>query len=79
MRKKVNYEHLREICKSGTPSLSAQDALNELCNYFLGEHWYAEPADIIRPNDVNYVIVKTIEEKYRGCKIERRNLHEKYI
>ena len=80
MRKKIDYKHLIEdvcgfTCENGEhrkvmPSLKAQEALNELCDYFLGEDWY-EPTGQVHPEIVNFAIVAEIEKRYRGAKIKR--------
>lgn len=79
MRKKIDYKHLIEdvcgftevgVSERLLPSLTAQDALNELCDYFLGEDWY-EPTGQTHPEVVNYSIVEAIESKYKGCKIRK--------
>ena len=79
MRKKIDYKHLIEdVCglteedraAGYRPTLTAQDALNELCHYFLGDYWY-EPTGEVHPMIVNFAIVETIESKYKGCKIKR--------
>lgn len=78
MRKTVNYKHLIEDVahfqeQEGSgylPTMDAQDALNELCSYFLGDNWY-EPTGQMHPKVVNYSIVMEIERQYKGCKIEK--------
>jgi hypothetical protein len=80
MRKKIDYKHLIEdvcgfTCENDNyskplPSLKAQEALNELCDYFLGEDWY-EPTGQVHPEIVNFAIVEEIEKRYRGAKIKR--------
>lgn len=80
MRKKIDYKHLLEdVCgfteedRAGgyIPTMTAQQALSELCHYFLGDDWY-EPTGEMRPNVVNFSIVETIESKYKGCKIRKK-------
>ena len=44
--------------------MSGQDALNELCNYFLGEDFYV--VDPLGPEQVNAIIVYTIKANYPG-------------
>jgi hypothetical protein len=80
MRKKIDYKHLIEdVCgfvydvensPIPQPSMTAQQALNELCDYFLGEDWY-EPTGQVHPEIVNYAMVEEIESRYKGCKIKR--------
>lgn len=82
MRKKLDYKHLIEdVCgfmhdsnddtfNRPKPSMTAQQALNELCNYFLGEDWY-EPTGQTHPEVVNFSIVEHIERNYKGAKIHR--------
>lgn len=82
MRKKIDYKHLIEdVCGftqssddtaffTPIPSMTAQQALNELCDYFLGENWY-EPTGQMNPEVVNCAIVVEIESRYKGCKIKR--------
>lgn len=80
MRKKLDYKHLIEdVCgftaendnyAKPLPSLKAQEALNELCDYFLGDDWY-EPTGQTHPEIVNFAIVEEIERRYRGAKIKR--------
>lgn len=82
MRKKIDYKHLiEEVCdftcendnyNKPLPSLKAQEALNELCNYFLGEDWY-EPTGQVHPEIVNFAIVEEIEKRYRGVKIKKKH------
>lgn len=83
MRKKIDYKHLiEEVCsfkyengKYGIlplPSLKAQEALNELCDYFLGEEWY-EPTGQVHPEIVNFAIVEEIEKRYKGAKIKKKH------
>lgn len=81
MRKELDYKHLIEDVCGFTlkddnsdrclPSLTAQKALNELYDYFLGEDWY-EPTGQTHPEVVNFAIVEAIESRYKGCKIRRR-------
>lgn len=83
MRKKIDYKHLiEEVCgftfnesdvthSIPIPSLTAQQALNELCHYFLGEDWY-EPTGQTHPEVVNFAIVQEIESRYRGVKVKRK-------
>lgn len=80
MRKKIDYKHLIEnVCRFECtddnygqvfPTITAQQALNELCHYFLGDDWY-EPTGQIMPERVNFSIVESIERQYSGCKIKR--------
>ena len=76
MRKKIDYKHLIEDVahfhrETGySPTLTAQEALNELCHYFLGDDWY-EPTGQMHPEVVNYSIVESIESQYKGCKIKK--------
>ena len=82
MRKKIDYKHLiEEVCgfeyengKYSEPllALKAQEALNELCDYFLGEEWY-EPTGQVHPEIVNFAIVEEIEKRYRGAKIKKKH------
>ena len=48
--------------------MQAQDAVNELCNYFLGEDWY-DDSGALNVEQVNTNIVAAIEQKYNGIKI----------
>lgn len=82
MRKKIDYKHLIEdVCgfvydvDIPQPSMTAQQALNELCDYFLGEDWY-EPTGQVHPEIVNFAIVEEIEKRYRGAKIKRNRRAE---
>jgi hypothetical protein len=80
LRKKLDYIHLIEdvcgfTCENDNyskplPSMTAQEALNELCDYFLGDDWY-EPTGQTHPEIVNFAIVEEIERRYRGAKIKR--------
>lgn len=82
MRKKIDYKHLIEdVCgfkcenddyNKPSPSLTAQEALSELCDYFLGADWY-EPLGQVHPEIVNFAIVEEIEKRYRGAKIKKRH------
>lgn len=77
MRKKIDYKHLiDDVCHyqedtGYLPTLTAQEALNELCHYFLGDDWY-EPTGQMHPEVVNYRIVVEIERQYKGVKIKKR-------
>ena len=63
--------HFQEQEGSGyLPTMDAQEALNELCSYFLGDNWY-EPTGQMHPKVVNYSIVMEIERQYKGCKIKK--------
>lgn len=44
--------------------ISGQDALNELCDYFLGEDFYV--VDPLGVEQVNAIIVDTIKANYTG-------------
>lgn len=74
MRKKETFEEtqkrLAKLCPDcdGPIWMDAQTALNELCNYFLGEDWYC--VDFIHPSQVNVVIVYEIERNYKGKNIK---------
>jgi hypothetical protein len=82
-RKKIDYKHLIEdVCgfthneddityNRPIPSMTAQQALSELCHYFLGDDWY-EPTGQTHPEIVNYAIVEEIESRYKGCKIKKK-------
>ena len=82
MRKKIDYKHLiEEVCgfrcendnyNKPLPSLTAQEALNELRDYFLGEDWY-EPTGQVHPEIVNFAIVEEIEKRYRGAKVKKKH------
>ena len=50
--------------------MQAQDAVNELCNYFLGEDWY-DDSGALNVEQVNTNIVAAIEQKYNGIKTGR--------
>lgn len=52
----------RELTK--LTSLQAQEALNILIDYFLGEDWYV--ADPLGPTQVNAIAVDEILSKYSG-------------
>lgn len=83
MRKKIDYKHLIEdVCgfkfnendvTHSRPllSMTAQQALNELCYYFLGDNWY-ESTGQTQPKVVNFSIVEEIESRYRGVNIKKR-------
>ena len=72
LRKETDKEirdRIRKLCKTddlcnySEDTMSGQTALNELCDYFLGEDWYiAEPLSNMQ---VNPIIVYEIERKYR--------------
>lgn len=44
--------------------MTAQDALNELIDYFLREDWYV--VDPLGPSQVNAIAVDEIKRKFRG-------------
>lgn len=46
----------------GLKPIQAQDALNELCEYLLGEDYYV--VDPLGPTQVNAIIVDDIKAKY---------------
>ena len=77
MRKKIDHKHLIEDVahfsrETGlSPTLTAQEALNELCHYFLGDDWF-EPTGQTHPEVVNFSIVEEIETRYKGVKIKKR-------
>lgn len=49
-----------------TLTMTAQDAVNELCHFFLGKGWYV--VDPMSSQQVNPIIVIEIEEMYYYCK-----------
>ena len=53
------------------PPMDAQVALNELCNYFLGDEWYA--ISPISQEQINTEIVYEIECKLKKYKAENMN------
>ena len=59
-----------ELGLSNGHTMTAQEALNELCDYFLGDDWY-EPTGQTHPEIVNFSIVEHIERNYKGAKIHR--------
>lgn len=74
-RKRESSEQIRErllsLCKEEgrdtcPPSLDANVALNELVDHLLGKDWYV--VDPIHAEQVNFEIVKAIEEKYKRVK-----------
>ena len=54
--------------KLHTP-LTAQNAVNELCEYFLGKNWYDSSGET-HPEQVNTQIVCEIEMMYKCAKIK---------
>lgn len=56
------------------PSISAEDALNELCDFFLGEDWYSEWT--AGAKQTNFDIVESIERKFPR---RRREMIENHI
>lgn len=73
MRKKFDREHILSICdkEEGTVlSLKSQVAVNELCDYFLGDDWY-DDSGVLDPEQVNLRIVCEIEKRYKGCKYKK--------
>ncbi len=88
MRKKIDYKHLIEDvcgfeCNDDNygqvfPTITAQQALTELCHYFLGDDWY-EPTGQVMPERVNFSIVEAIESRYRGCKIKKAKAMKRNI
>ena len=52
-----------DLCNYSEDTMSGQTALNELCDYFLGEDWYV--VDPLPNMQVNPIIVYEIERKYR--------------
>lgn len=87
MRKKLDYKHLiNDVCGYAVendnyvkplPFMTAQEALNELCNYFLGDDWY-EPTGQTHPEIVNFAIVETIERNFKGAKIKRNQIKSNF-
>ena len=72
LRKETDKEirdRIRTLCKTddscndSEDTMSGQTALNELCDYFLGEDWYV--VDPLSNMQVNPIIVYEIERKYR--------------
>ena len=66
-----------DICD---PALNAQEAINFLCNYLLGQDWYVATSE--SAEQVNSVIVHQILKKYskryrKELKKERNNLNIK--
>lgn len=59
---KIKHAKLR------TP-MTAQNAVNELCTYFLGKNWYDSSGET-HPEQVNTQIVCEIEMMYKGVKIK---------
>lgn len=64
-------ERLLKLCKeegheSCPPCLDADVALNELADHLLGKDWYV--VGPIHAKQVNFEIVKAIEEKYKRVK-----------
>ena len=53
-----------------SPCMEAHVALNELCNFFLGDEWYANGG--MSPQQVNTEIVYDIERKFKWYKARRR-------
>ena len=45
------------------PYMDAQTALNEICDYLLGEDWYV--VDPLPSCQINPIIVMEIEQKYK--------------
>ena len=73
-RNTFDYDYVLNLCEdpnSHIPSLKAQDAVNELCRYFLGEDWYDDTLAISN-SEVNFHIVCEIESKYKGCKTKKK-------
>ena len=52
-----------DSCNYSEDTMSSQTALNELCDYFLGEDWYV--ADPLSNKQVNPIIVYEIERRHR--------------
>ena len=52
-----------DLCNYSEDTMSYQTALNELCDYFLGEDWYV--ADPLSNKQVNPIIVYEIERRHR--------------
>lgn len=75
-RRKVDYNHIFDICDSEgwesilSPPMKAQVAVHELCRYFLGDNWCDDFSDT-HPEQVNAAIVCAIERKYKGCKCKK--------
>ena len=75
MRRKLDKKHLLSLCQPGeygifAPPMKAQDAVDELCRYFLGDDWY-DASGATHVEQVNTAIVYNIERQYRGVKIKR--------
>lgn len=79
-RYEIIRKHILDIARDGnygimSPTMNAQTAINELCNFFLGEDYYAIS---INNEQVNTEIVHDIEQMYKGNKKYYRKLKKKY-
>lgn len=50
--------------------LTAQEALNELTKYFLGDDFYV--VDPLGPTQVNAIIVDEIKSRYKGINTKKK-------
>lgn len=80
MRTKFDPKHIQSICRKDddpdiVSSMNSQEALNELCRYFLGSNWY-DASGLTHPEQVNVNIVCEIEKRYNGAKLKRRVIYE---
>ena len=68
MKQKYNERRINKILKQ-KGKMSSDDALNELCRYFLGPDWYSMyPSH----SDIACDIVETIEKQYKGCNVKSK-------
>lgn len=52
------------------PCMTDKAVVDELCSYFLGDDWF-DSSGALNREQVNTAIVCTIEQKYKGVKINK--------
>lgn len=75
MRNKLDMNCILSICERDNngyliPFMKAQDVVDELCKYFLGDNWY-DDSSAKHPEQINTTIICTIEKRYKGARIKR--------
>lgn len=86
MRNKLDMNNILSICERDNNGylisfIKSQNAVNELCRYFLGEDWY-DDSGVTHPEQVNTNIVCAIERRYKGVKLnwfKRRKVDYNHI
>lgn len=79
-RCEIIKKHILDVAENGnygimSPPMNAQTAINELCNFFLGEDYYTIN---INNEQANTEIVHDIEQMYKGNRKYYKKLKKKY-